>query len=202
LRAARFEVARRRSELLHVGDRELERLASVAADAALMRVVADLDHYRGSSRFTTWAAKFALLEAAVRLRKLRTLQSARIAVRERLPERSFSELDVGPESRSSCFARGERVGHTDHPAIPMNEQHDHGGRQERGGLEQDEDRVVSMQRQGADHDAAREPHRPRAPADAGRTVLAGEVDDLREIGEHRDGYAGNANELKHASGIL
>jgi RNA polymerase sigma-70 factor, ECF subfamily len=86
LRAARFEVARRRSELLHVGDRELERLASVAADAALMRVVADLDHYRGSSRFTTWAAKFALLEAAVRLRKLRTLQSARIAVRERLPD--------------------------------------------------------------------------------------------------------------------
>jgi RNA polymerase sigma-70 factor, ECF subfamily len=70
LRATRFEVARRRDELLHVDDRDLEQLARTAADAALMRAVADLDHYRGGSRFTTWAAKFALLEAAVRLRKL------------------------------------------------------------------------------------------------------------------------------------
>jgi RNA polymerase sigma-70 factor, ECF subfamily len=70
LRTARFEVARRRDELHHVDDLDLEQLAGAAADAALMRVVADLDHYRGGSRFTTWAAKFALFEAAVRLRKL------------------------------------------------------------------------------------------------------------------------------------
>lgn len=70
LRATRFEVARRRDQLLHVDDRDLEQLARTAADAALTRAVADLDHYRGGSRFTTWAAKFALLEAAVRLRKL------------------------------------------------------------------------------------------------------------------------------------
>jgi RNA polymerase sigma-70 factor, ECF subfamily len=70
LRTARFEVARRRDQLHHVDDLDLEQLAGAAADAALIRVVADLDHYRGGSRFMTWAAKFALLEAAVRLRKL------------------------------------------------------------------------------------------------------------------------------------
>jgi RNA polymerase sigma-70 factor, ECF subfamily len=70
LRATRFEVARRRDQLLLVNDHDLEQLARTAADAALMRAVADLDHYRGGTRFTTWAAKFALLEAAVRLRKL------------------------------------------------------------------------------------------------------------------------------------
>jgi RNA polymerase sigma-70 factor (ECF subfamily) len=40
-----------------------------AADDALMAVLSKLDHYRGASRFTTWAYKFALLEAGVRLRR-------------------------------------------------------------------------------------------------------------------------------------
>ena len=40
-----------------------------AADDALMAVLAKLDHYRGESRFTTWAYKFALLEAGVKLRR-------------------------------------------------------------------------------------------------------------------------------------
>jgi RNA polymerase sigma-70 factor (ECF subfamily) len=70
LRAARFEVARRREQVLHVDDRDLDELARTAANAALVRAVARLDHYHGGSRFTTWAAKFALNEAAVRLRKL------------------------------------------------------------------------------------------------------------------------------------
>jgi RNA polymerase sigma-70 factor (ECF subfamily) len=70
LRATQFEVARRRGQLLHVDDRELQKLAHTAADTALTRIIDDLDHYRGGSRFTTWVAKFALLEAATRLRKL------------------------------------------------------------------------------------------------------------------------------------
>jgi RNA polymerase sigma-70 factor (ECF subfamily) len=40
-----------------------------AADDALVAVLAKLDDYRGGSRFTTWAHKFALLEAGVRLRR-------------------------------------------------------------------------------------------------------------------------------------
>jgi RNA polymerase sigma-70 factor (ECF subfamily) len=40
-----------------------------AADDALMSVLRRLDDFRGASRFTTWVYKFALLEAAVKLRK-------------------------------------------------------------------------------------------------------------------------------------
>ena len=77
LRATRFEVARRRNQLPHVDDRRLEELACTAADAAVKCAVAQLDRYRGESRFTTWAAKFALLEAAVRLRELAWRETSR-----------------------------------------------------------------------------------------------------------------------------
>jgi RNA polymerase sigma-70 factor (ECF subfamily) len=65
LRAARFEVARRG------GGRsgELHDLAMQSADDALMAIMRKLHTYRGESRFTTWAYKFALLEAAVKVRK-------------------------------------------------------------------------------------------------------------------------------------
>lgn len=69
LRAARFEIVRRRSALSHVRGEELDDLATQAADDALMAVLAKLDQYRGESRFTTWVYKFALLEAAVKVRR-------------------------------------------------------------------------------------------------------------------------------------
>ena len=69
LRAARFELSRRRAALSHVRGEELEDIAMQAADDALMAVLAKLDDYRGASRFTTWAYKFALLEAGVKLRR-------------------------------------------------------------------------------------------------------------------------------------
>ena len=49
---------------------DLDDVALQAADDALVAVLGRLDRYRGESRFTTWAYKFALLEAAVKLRKL------------------------------------------------------------------------------------------------------------------------------------
>jgi RNA polymerase sigma-70 factor (ECF subfamily) len=61
LRAARHEVGRRLG-----GD---EDLAMQAADDALLAVLRKLDDFRGESRFTTWAYKFALLEAGVRARR-------------------------------------------------------------------------------------------------------------------------------------
>jgi RNA polymerase sigma-70 factor (ECF subfamily) len=69
LRGARFEVARRRPALPHVRGDDLNDIALEAADDALVSVLARLDSFRGASRFTTWAYKFALLEAAVKLRK-------------------------------------------------------------------------------------------------------------------------------------
>ncbi len=69
LRAATFEVSRRRAALSYVRGEELDDLALQAADDALVAVLGKLDDYRGASRFTTWAYKFALLEAGVRLRR-------------------------------------------------------------------------------------------------------------------------------------
>jgi len=69
LRAARFEVARRRPTLPHLRGDDLEDIATEAADDALVNVLRRLDDFRGASRFTTWVYKFALLEAAVKLRK-------------------------------------------------------------------------------------------------------------------------------------
>lgn len=69
LRAARFQLSRRRAALSHVRGEELEDIAMQAADDAMVAVLAKLDYYRGASRFTTWAYKFALLEAGVKLRR-------------------------------------------------------------------------------------------------------------------------------------
>jgi RNA polymerase sigma-70 factor, ECF subfamily len=69
LRAARFECARRRPTLPHLRGNDLDDIANQAADDALVSVLARLDDFRGASRFTTWVYKFALLEAAVKLRK-------------------------------------------------------------------------------------------------------------------------------------
>ena len=69
LKAARFEVDRRRSSLPHLRGDDHEDLAQQSADDALLAVLRKLDDFRGESRFTTWAYKFALLEAAVKVRR-------------------------------------------------------------------------------------------------------------------------------------
>jgi RNA polymerase sigma-70 factor (ECF subfamily) len=69
LRAARFEINRRRGTLPHLRGGDFDDLAHQAADDALVAILGKLDSYRGESRFTTWAYKFALLEAAVKLRR-------------------------------------------------------------------------------------------------------------------------------------
>ena len=69
LRAARFEAARRRPSLPSVAARELDDLAVQAANDALIAILARLDQFRGASRFTTWAYKFAIYEISVKLRR-------------------------------------------------------------------------------------------------------------------------------------
>ena len=98
LRAARFEVARRRPTLPHVRGDELDDIALEAADDALMSVLRRLDDFRGASRFTTWVYKFALLEAAVKLRK-RAWQGREVPVE---PETwsLFSSADLEPEAEA------------------------------------------------------------------------------------------------------
>ena len=70
LRAARFELGRRRGQLAGLSAAERQDLATQAADDAMMGVLARLGDFRGLSRFTTWAYKFALLEAATKARRM------------------------------------------------------------------------------------------------------------------------------------
>ena len=68
--AARYALARRGSEL----DREgFADLAVEAADDALVAILVRFGEFRGESRFTTWAWKFAFYEACVALRRRRWL---------------------------------------------------------------------------------------------------------------------------------
>ena len=69
LRAARFEVARRRPSLPRLRVDELDDIALEVAEGALVSVLGHLDEFRGDSRFSTWAYKFAVREAAVKLRR-------------------------------------------------------------------------------------------------------------------------------------
>ena len=71
VRAARHQVHRMRGL---VGDRDarsLDDIAAGAADVALTALLAKLSSFQGRSRFTTWAYKFAILEAATQVRRER-----------------------------------------------------------------------------------------------------------------------------------
>ncbi len=69
LRAARYEVGRRRRAFPHLRGDDHDDLAHQAANDALVAVLGKLDDFRGDSRFTTWIYKFALYEAAVKIRR-------------------------------------------------------------------------------------------------------------------------------------
>ena len=98
LRSARFECARRRPTLPHLRGNDLDDIANQAADDALVSVLARLDDFRGASRFTTWVYKFALLEAAVKLRK-RSWQGREVPLE---PETwsLFSRAGIGPDEEA------------------------------------------------------------------------------------------------------
>jgi RNA polymerase sigma-70 factor (ECF subfamily) len=69
LRVARAEAARRRSTTSQIRAEEIDALCTQAANDALMAVLAKLETYRGTARFTTWACKFAILETSTGLRR-------------------------------------------------------------------------------------------------------------------------------------
>jgi RNA polymerase sigma-70 factor, ECF subfamily len=69
LRAARFEVRRRCDRLPQIRGGDQEDLAQQSAGDAIVAILSKLDDFRGQSKFTTWAYKFALYEAAAKIRK-------------------------------------------------------------------------------------------------------------------------------------
>jgi RNA polymerase sigma-70 factor (ECF subfamily) len=112
VRAARFEVSRRRASLSFVRGEELDDLAMQAADDALVAVLAKLDDFREASRFTTWVYKFALLEAGVRVRR-RAWQNREVVL-DAEAWKGFAEAadgpDVAAERRELLSAIGECIG--------------------------------------------------------------------------------------------
>jgi RNA polymerase sigma-70 factor (ECF subfamily) len=69
LRAARCQVTRMRPVLGSVGAAVVDEIANQSADEALMAVLGKLATFEGRSRFSTWAYKFAVLQAATNVRK-------------------------------------------------------------------------------------------------------------------------------------
>src|SRR5947207_2525293 len=95
LRAARFEAFRRQGSLPQLSAAELEELAQEAADDAAVSVLRRLPDFRGESSFRTWAYKFALLEASVKVRR-RAWRQREVTIE---PERweSLPYLGPGPD---------------------------------------------------------------------------------------------------------
>jgi RNA polymerase sigma-70 factor (ECF subfamily) len=77
--AASSEVRRRAGMFPHLRGEALDDIAAQAADDALVAVLGKLTEFRGASRFTTWAYKFALLEAATAMRR-RAWQSREVVL--------------------------------------------------------------------------------------------------------------------------
>ena len=78
---ARAEAFRRRPSLPADVATDLDDLCMQAAHDAMAAILAKLDTFRGASRFTTWAYKFAVLEVSVRLRR-RAWSTRRVALDE------------------------------------------------------------------------------------------------------------------------
>lgn len=100
---ARAEAARRRGSLPGDIAGDLDDLCLQAANDAAVAVLAKLDGFRGASRFTTWAYKFAILEISVRLRRrawskrrldLDEASWGRLAEPSQGPEQSFEESEL------------------------------------------------------------------------------------------------------------
>ena len=106
LRAARFELNRRRGQLAQVRGEELDDIATQAADDALMAILSKLDDFRGASKFTTWAYKFALLEAGVKLRR-RAWQEREVV----LEPDAWDGLAAGGGSVHAELEHSELLGH-------------------------------------------------------------------------------------------
>jgi len=107
LRAARFEVFRRRGSLPQLSSAELDELAQDAAGDAAMSVLRRLGDFRGESTFRTWAYKFALLEASVKVRR-RAWRDREVTLEpERWEEVPYS--GPGPDADAETAALHEAV---------------------------------------------------------------------------------------------
>jgi RNA polymerase sigma-70 factor (ECF subfamily) len=98
-RIARAEAFRRGGGRPADAAQDLDHLALEAANDALAAIDRKLESFRGESRFTTWAYKFAVLEVSVRLRR-RSWQGRRVE----LDEASWDRLASGAADAEAAAA--------------------------------------------------------------------------------------------------
>lgn len=70
LRAARHQAWRMRDALPDASPAMLDEVVNQAADEAMVSLLGKLDTFEGRSRFTTWAYKFAIVQAGSDVRRL------------------------------------------------------------------------------------------------------------------------------------
>lgn len=89
LKAVFLYYHRRRSDLSHLARDELAQMAEDAAQDAVLKILDKLDTFRGDSKFTTWAYRVAINQAAGDLRRRRwdnvSLDAMKESAQETLP---------------------------------------------------------------------------------------------------------------------
>jgi RNA polymerase sigma-70 factor, ECF subfamily len=107
LRASRHQVRRMRSSLPGAGPDVCEDIANSAADDALTALLAKLSTFEGRSRFTTWAYKFAILQAATEVR--RQAWAGREVALEDIE--AWGDRSAGPELEAEATELAGAVAH-------------------------------------------------------------------------------------------
>ena len=113
VRVAFHELSRRRSQLGSMAGPELDDLAQQAADDALINIMRRLDDFRGLSRFSTWAYKFAVFEVSSKVARhawRHQPPSAEELIWERLPDRLSPRPGDRLEQREQLEALAEAIG--------------------------------------------------------------------------------------------
>ncbi|MBZ0293793.1 MAG: sigma-70 family RNA polymerase sigma factor [Anaerolineae bacterium] len=105
-----FYLSRERSDLSSLGNQDLTQMAEDLAQDATLRVLENLESFRGDSRFTTWATKIAVRVAISDLRRAR-YKDFRLdeltADDELLPFAANTSLNSTPPNPESAAERAD-----------------------------------------------------------------------------------------------
>jgi RNA polymerase sigma-70 factor, ECF subfamily len=112
-RVARYELSRRRHQLRSIRGPEFDDLAQQAADDALVNVLDRLDEFRGLSRFTTWAYKFAMFEVSAKVARHAWRRQPPVSEQlewQELPDRMALRPEDRLEQRAQLCALSQAIG--------------------------------------------------------------------------------------------
>ena len=113
VRVAVHELNRRRTQLGSLAGPEFDDLAHQAADDALLSILGKLGDFRGLSRFTTWAYKFAMLEVSSKVARhtwQRQPPSDEDLTWDRLPDNLAPQPDDQLERRQQLAILAAAIG--------------------------------------------------------------------------------------------